>query len=197
MFSLYQKINDVLEIEGEEYQINASFDVILKVIELFEEEKISEKHKLNIALKLLFGPDSEILKYELVRKVEIYNNIFEKYIKDDQSVKPVRYDRLGNVMPEPKDDSKPNYSLRYDASYIYASFLQAYGMDLHNQCGILHWFKFKALLEGLPEGTKFRQVVSIRMWKPASPDDNYEREMRELQQLYALPGQEFDEEEDY
>ncbi len=45
--------------------------------------------------------------------------------------------------------------------------MQAYNIDLIEEQGKLHWKKFNALLSGLPDGTKFVEVMKIRAWKPS------------------------------
>ena len=76
-----------------------------------------------------------------------------------------------------------------DSSLIYAAFYQAYGMDLVEQQGKLHWWKFSSLLNGLPSDTRFSEIVSIRM-KPIPAPTKYNQEEREelmrLKSVYAL-----------
>lgn len=76
-----------------------------------------------------------------------------------------------------------------DSSLIYAAFYQAYGMDLVEQQGKLHWWKFSSLLNGLPSNTRFSEIVAIRM-KPIPSPTKYNQEEREelmrLKAVYAL-----------
>ena len=66
--------------------------------------------------------------------------------------------------------------------------MQAYHIDWIEEQGRFHWQKFNALLSGLPDGTKFVEVMKIRAWKPSKSDTPKEiRRMRELQEEYALP----------
>lgn len=52
------------------------------------------------------------------------------------------------------------YDFYADASAIYASFWEKYGIDLHRQ--ELHWWQFRGLLEGLLTHS-FRQRVGYRV----------------------------------
>ena len=76
-----------------------------------------------------------------------------------------------------------------DSPLIYAAFMQAYGMDLVDQQGKLHWWKFQSLLNGLPSNTRFSEIVSIRM-KPIPAPTKYNKEEREelmrLKAAYAI-----------
>lgn len=90
-------------------------------------------------------------------------------------------------MPVYTKDKERFYSLKHDAEYIYASFMQAYGIDLIEQQGKLHWFKFQALLSGLPKDTKFCEIVSIRQWKKPNKNDTEAKQMAKLKDYYKLP----------
>lgn len=190
MFSLHYKIDDVVNIEGKDYQINGAFDSILKLIDVLRDKRLPKPNKLNICLKVLFGKDTDIIKYPLETQLDIFNSVFNEYVQPKE--KPKQYDLQGNEMPVFEEDTKQSYSLKHDAEYIYSSFMQAYRIDLIEEQGKLHWFKFKALLNGLPEDTKFSQVVSIRTWKKPSTNskNSEETQMKKLQEIYALPEEE-------
>ncbi|MDG4985501.1 bacteriophage Gp15 family protein [Lactococcus lactis] len=189
MFSLYQKINDEVEVSGIKYPLNASFDVMLKLIDLLKEKRLSDINKLKLSIMLVFGRESQLLNISIEDQGEAIRQVFDGYLKSSKNDKPVKRDLQGNVMPElDEEEKKVLYSINYDAEYIYASFMQAYGLDLLEQQGKLHWFKFKALLSGLPEDTKFEQVMSIRSWKkPSNSKNAHETQMKKLQEIYALP----------
>lgn len=76
--------------------------------------------------------------------------------------------------------------------------MQAYRIDLLEERGKLHWKKFNALISGLPEGTKFVEVIKIRKYKPRKGDSQaYINEMMKLKKECALPdSEEYDDEDD-
>ncbi|MFW7409166.1 Gp15 family bacteriophage protein [Vagococcus fluvialis] len=188
MYSIYREKNDMLEINGVEYRINASFDNILNLIDLLA-EKIPDQQKLDIAIQLLFGVDMHI---ELSEKYQVFNHIMDEYV-NQKVEKPVKIDLEGNEMPiaEYDEDRKAYYSLQHDAKYIYAAFRQAYNINLFEEQGKLHWFDFQALLTSLPEDTKFKEIIKIRSWKPKKGDSSeFKAAMREAQKQVELPEQE-------
>ena len=71
-----------------------------------------------------------------------------------------------------------------DGEYIYASFLAEYGIDLLD-IDYLHWWKFKALLLGLKDDSKMKQIMAMRAYKKdnRSIDKQYEDSKR----AWALP----------
>lgn len=186
LFSLFYPLENEVKIDGEVYQLNLYFDTVLKIIDLLKNKRVSEVTKLNLCLKMLFGRDSNLVTLPIEQQNMIFNEVFDTFITKKEE-KVVQYDLQGNELPEYEEDSKRNYSLKHDAEYIYASFLQAYGMDLIEQQGKLDWRKFQALLSGLPDDTKFKQVLHVRTWKKPSKSDTEAKQMNKLKEIYKLP----------
>lgn len=203
MLDLSRKLTDKLVIDDKEYTLDLSFNNVLKLFEMWRDEDVPEFVKPHFGIRILTGETLEDFTVEEMS--EIFNEVFEEHISlSTVEDNHVEYDLAGNPMKttasdEPKE--KAPYDIRFDGDYIYASFLQAYGIDLFDVQGKLHWKKFNALLSGLPEGTKFMEVVKIRKWKPQKGDSaEYKEEMRKLQKDYALPDdtivdEEYEEEE--
>lgn len=190
MFSLYYKTDDSILINDKSYEANASFDNILKIIDMINKKNISNVNKFKIGIKMFFGKDTDLSTLSINEQAKIFNDVFTLYA--NQGKKPeIETDLNGDPLPKTfKKDKENFYSLKHDAKYIYASFMQAYGIDLLDQQGKMHWFKFQALLDGLPEDTKFRQVVSIRTWKKPSKSDTEASQMKKLKEFYRLPDDE-------
>lgn len=70
-----------------------------------------------------------------------------------------------------------------DGDYITAAFQQAYGIDLTQ--GDMHWHRFKALLNGLPESTVLSRIMGYRTYERKKVDR--ETEMMRLREEWALP----------
>lgn len=186
MFSLYYKPDDFVEIDGKKFPINVSFDNVLKLIDMTRDKSLAPNYKIVLGIKMLFGKETDLLQLPFEQLNEVFLSVFKLYVNEGKEPEK-QVDLAGNPLPPEYQKDKENfYSLKQDAEYIFASFMQAYGIDLVEQQGKLHWFKFQALLSGLPENTKFRQVVSIRMWKKPSKSDTEESQMRELQEIYKL-----------
>ncbi len=196
MFSLAYPLEDIASIDGVEYEIDMNFDTILRLIDMLGDKDLDDETQIETGLIMLLGVE---LDFSIEKKAEIFYELFDKKIaqgrKADQAV-----DIAGNPMPSAPDDEENIYSLVKDATYIYASFYQDYGIDLFDFQGKMHWNKFSALLGGLRENTKFKEVLSIRaMPLPTGKGSQKERErIKKLKEIYALKGQEpeFDDEED-
>ena len=199
MLDISRKLVDelVLEIEGEEqiFPLLLSFDRVLKLFEMWGDEEIPEIMRPLLALKILTGVSVENLT--VAEAMEIVRAVFEEHIQTRKVDDEVEYDLAGNVIKTTSADEphKRLYNLKYDGDYVFASFMQAYRMDLIEEIGKLHWKKFNALLVGLPEGTKFVEVLKIRSYEPQKGDSQeYIEKMRELQREFRVPDEDVDDE---
>lgn len=200
MLDLSRKLTDKLVIDDEEFPLNLSFDNVLRLFEMWRDEDVPEFVKPHFGIRILTGETLE--EFTVEEMSEVFNDVFEEHISlSTVEDNHVEYDLAGNPMKTTTSNGKQEqapYDIRFDGDYIYASFLQAYGIDLFDVQGKLHWKKFNALLSGLPEGTKLMEVIKIRKWKPQKGDSSeYKEEMRRLQKDYALPNEIIEEDEEY
>lgn len=168
--------------EGKEYDINLAFDNVLDVFDFLGDKTLRDHEKTEICLSLLLGDQF----YEKSNTIDLWNHIYDSFIHIE-SKQPIEYDRKGNPMPVKEEDTKDFIDLDKDAEYIFASFQQAYQIDLYESQGNMHWLKFKALLNGLPSDTIMQRIIQIRLWEPLEGDSaKYKESMRKLQRIYAL-----------
>lgn len=185
MFDLAYPINDSVEIDGMTYAIDLSFDNVLRVFDLLNDDEVGDMDKTEIGLLMLINDELE--EYDIQEKIDIFVEVFKSTIgKEAEENQPL--DIEGNPMPAEYSDNKKVYSIKEDAEYIYASFYQDYGIDLIEMQGKLHWNKFKALLGGLRKDTRFKEVVEIRqMDLPSGKGNQKQREqVKKLKKQYAL-----------
>lgn len=168
--------------EGKEYKIDLAFDTVLDVFDVLSDDALRDYERAEICLALLLG-DQDYTS----GPVELWNHIYKKYIEIERR-QAMEYDMKGNPMPVRDDeDNEKVLDIEQDAGYIYASFQQAYGMNLYEQQGKLSWHEFKALLSGLPSDTIMQRIIQIRLWKPSKGESSeYKENMRKLQKAYAL-----------
>lgn len=167
--------------KGIEYPIDLAFDNVLDAFDVLDDESLRDHEKTDICLALLVGD------YEH-DPIELWNHIYTEFIQSKHE-EPIQYDRKGNPVPVVKEegDDKQLYDIIQDAEFIYASFRQAYGMNLYEQQGRLHWSEFRALLNGLPSEAILQRIIQIRAWKQTKGDSpKYIESMKKLQKVYAL-----------
>lgn len=76
---------------------------------------------------------------------------------------------------KPSADKQKITDFEQDADLIRAAFLQAYGINLYRDR--LHWLEFSSLLAGLPEGSRYSEVIGIRV-RPMPAPTKYNQEER-------------------
>ena len=76
----------------------------------------------------------------------------------------------------PETGEKRLTSFEQDAPLIRAAFRQVYGIDLFRDR--LTWFEFVELLQCLPEGNRYEDVIGIRA-RPLPPPTKYNQNERE------------------
>lgn len=187
MFSLAEKLESSVEIDGKEYELDLSFDNILLVFKVINDKEIDDLSRLFVCLDLLFiRNDGEELPFQdnLMKQVEIYKNIMEKVIARGKKQKQ-KLDLAGEpIEGEPKTQY---YSLEQDAEYIFASFLYDYNINLFHEQGKMHWYEFNALLVSLSDDSMFKRVVHIRQQKVTKDMTAEQKEiLKEQQAMFAL-----------
>lgn len=116
--------------------------------------------------------------------------IFPKQPHEDVNAFLLWFYRGGNERREIKSKAKKHdaaYSYEYDEELIYAAFMQCYRIDLCESD--MHWWKFRALFDGLSDDTKFRKVMGYRTMEiddKVLGTENAKR-YRELKKIYRLP----------
>lgn len=185
MFKLNEELVESIEINGEKYKVDMSFDNILNLTDMLSDKDLSDELQILLGIKMLFD---EPLDMPIAEQAKVFFEAYQALIGNDAN-RDLEYDLLGNPMPrQNEEESEQLYDLQQDAEYIYASFMQDYGIDLIEQQGELHWYKFRALLAGLSDNTKFKKVIEIRqMPLPTGKGSSKQRaEVEKLKRAYAL-----------
>lgn len=185
MFSLSNELVNSVEINGLLYEVDMSFDNILRLVDILNDNDLDDLTQILTGIEMLFD---QPLNCSIEEQAEIFNQAYTALIGFDDE-KELEYDLLGNLMPGQESEQKEAmYDILQDAEYIYASFMQDYDIDLIEQQGKLHWYKFKALLAGLREDTKFKKVIEIRQMPlpTGKGSGKHRKEVEELKKVYAL-----------
>lgn len=181
MFSFAYGFDDAIEIKGTEYNLNLSYDNVLRLFDLLADGSMTDYLRFSIAFQMLFGEQALCDELSIDQQFEIIQTIIRTYIVLEKPSVVLA------SMQEDREKQKEYYSLIEDADIIFASFFYDYNIDLLEERGRLHWRKFKALLNNLSEHTKLSKVIEIRQWKPTEHSTPEEKEqMRQLQKYYSL-----------
>lgn len=184
MFTLTSEPEKQIELCDKVYTVNDAFDNIISVFEITD--KNPNIFGIELAIIALIGELPNISEEMMVK---LYQKLARIYINDGDKPKVIK-DLQGNIIPTKREEW---YSFKYDAWAIYSGFMQAYGIDLKKERGKLRWCNFKALLNGLPSNTRFKEILEIRMRKyPEGKGTAKERAtLREAKESVSYPGRDF------
>ena len=162
---LTDKLPDVYVLsDGRELTFDTDYRLWIKIELLLQDDDIAPDHKQITAVRLVF-PD------------ENFSNELFRFV--------MWFFRCGEPPRDTGRTSRKYYSAGFDAPYIFAAFMQQYGVDL-TACN-MHWWKYRALFKGLKD-TKFNDIVS---WRAEDIDIDLPESRREflyeMQELYELP----------
>ena len=139
--------------------INSDFKSILKFFELQDGDDEDRAEKICAVLFPEGAPDTPLLRDELKAFI--------------------------TMGEECGDEGEKIFDFRIDASRIFASFYQAYRIDLSRES--LHWWAFLSLFSALPDDTIIRKVMEIRARKIDPKSSPKERtELIKMKERYSL-----------
>ena len=136
--------DSIMDDDGNRHGIRAGHQTILKIFRLLEDDDIQEHHRIAKACDLFFmAPIDMLAGYALL----------------------IRFLNYGEMPDEEEPNHRPKrlISFEQDASEIYASFLQTYGIDLTETD--VHWYRFNVLLASLlrVDGNPLSAKLRLRM----------------------------------
>lgn len=122
-------------VDGRFYRMDFDFRNVLKMIEVLDREDMLPEAQAYKALSFMCKRPKNVIKV-------------------CQAVKALLF-----TAPRKKGGQKVTDFIQ-DAGLIRAAFRQAYGIDLYREK--LHWLEFTELLNAIPEGNRYSEVVGIR-----------------------------------
>ena len=139
---LQDRLPDGVTVDGRFYRLDLDFRNVLKMMETLARDDLMPDAREYRALKCLTRHPRNVSKVlAAVRAL-----LFEK---------------------PPKADAKKVTDFVQDAGLIRAAFRQEYGIDLYREK--LHWIEFRELLNAIPEGNRYSEVIGIRVRPIPSP----------------------------
>ena len=157
---MYNKLPHTLEINNKEITINTDYRLFVK-FELEMQGNDTKRAMLNVLSA--FYPAFSLITEEMVDKF-IW---FYKCGKTDE-----------NKSKKGKTTKDRAYDYEIDDDLIYSAFMETYHIDLSRP---LHWWKFKALFNGLNSECEFCKIKSYRLY------NGKDKNLLELKEYYKLP----------
>lgn len=114
------------------------------------------------------------------------------YVFQDERPKRISVNSLIDFLrpqnPLPRNIKNSNViALDYDidSDYIYAAFMEQYGIDLID-IPYLHWHKFIAMLNGLNEDTKLAKIMGYRCYEKSTKKKDPYEELRRAWEIEVI-----------
>lgn len=164
-----------LPIQVKEMKINTDFRISILFELLMQNQKMRKELKIMKALQLYYPDFEKISNYEIAIEQMLWFYKCGKEL-DNSNKRNTNHNRYHQI-----------YSYEFDDTYIYSAFLQQYHIDLQ-EVEYMHWWKFKALFDGLSEETEIVRIMGYRSINLSQIKDTERRNFyKKMKKLYALP----------
>ena len=155
---LQNRLPDGVEVDGRFYKLDFDFRNVLRMIDILDDDT-------------------------LLPEARAYNAI-HCLCKRPRNAEKVLETVKGLLFKAPRKKGGQRVTdWVQDAPLIRAAFRQAYGIDLYRDN--LHWIEFTELLNAIPEGNRYSEVVGIRARPMPAPTQWNQKEREWLLQAKA------------
>lgn len=148
---LYEMLPDGVTVDGKFYKMDFSFRNVFRMMEILDRDDLLPEAREYNALRCLCKKPRNVHKV----LAEVKKLLFKA--------------------PRKSDGQKVT-DFAQDAGLIRAAFRQAYGIDLYREN--LHWIEFTELLNAIPEGSRYSEIVGIRA-RPIPAANKWNQKERE------------------
>lgn len=178
---LIDNLPKTVTIGGAEFEINSDFRTSLLFEMLMDDNTVPDEDKGLQALRLYFPviPRNQELVKEAIEQILWFYRCGKEpndYMRRKQEKQAETGQRQNKI-----------YDVNYDDDYIYAAFIQQYGINL-NYVEYMHWWEFRALFKSLTNETEFVKIMEYRGME-ISKDLTQEQKSfyKKMKAIYALP----------
>ena len=164
--SLYRQPPESVRVEGLEYPVDTDFRGWIGFQSIFTSQEGNEEKSARVyaMMERLGLPASET-------SLEAMVQFFEGASSEHRSGE-------GN--------KNPAFDFELDSAYIFSAFMGAYEIDLTT--ARLHWWKFKALFQALPDDCELCKIMRYRTVDLKDVPKGQKQFYRQMKARYALPG---------
>lgn len=169
---------DRLPTEVEGLELNTDFRTSILFELLMQDKDISNEDKVALSINLYFNRQPKSTK-----EIEKMTKAIIWFYSCGNKKKELKDNEEEIVKKERK--RKQIYSFEQDDFLIYSAFMEQYHIDLNE--ANLHWWKFKAMFDGLNDNILFSKVMGYRSIDLSKIEDKKQREhYAKLQKHWAL-----------
>ena len=148
---LYESLPDSVIVSGRKIKLDLDFRNVLRMMDILQTDDLTSEAREWLALRC-------ICRHPRKGMLEAVKNLL--FVPGEHKAR----ERVMDFVQ--------------DADLIRAAFEQAYGIDLTKDR--IHWLRFLYLLAGLPDNTRFSEVISIRSRPIPEPTRYNQKEIQAL-----------------
>lgn len=175
---LTETLPESVRIHGKEYQIQCDFRIGIKLDGILRSE-LEDQEKIKRMLVLYFKDNIPQDIPAAIDKIIWFYRCGELLDNEDEEKKKRRYIR--------RKSKDPACVLTQDAPYVYAAFMDQYGIDL-TSVTFMHWWKFMALFESLGDETKMSKIMYYRQASTSGMSKERRAFINEMKKIYKIKG---------
>lgn len=177
MNPIYGELPETVEVDGTAYRVKTDFRDWIKFADVCADFELTAEEKLYFIYDLF----EEDAPRDLIKGIHA---LFGFFAADDLPKTGIQAGQSGQKSAKGKP---PVFSYYYDSAYILGAFLKEYGIDLID-AEYMHWYKFRALLDAIPNQSPLKERVAYRTINAAEIQDNKERaRIRKIQRELEIP----------
>lgn len=171
---LIDLVPKTITIDNKEYEINSDFRTSILFELLMQDSSIENGDKLIMSLNLY---------YNELPPEKCWREAIDKILWFYRCGKDVG---LSKGKGNGKSDVQI-YNFEYDDDYIYAAFMDQYGIDLQD-IENLHWWKFKAMFKSLKEDNEIVKIMGYRSMDLSKIKDKEQKAYyKRMKDIYKIP----------
>lgn len=175
--NMFKKLPYFVILQGKKYRINVDFRTMIKYEKIVMDKTINKSDKIKQLLQSFYPFFSVDNNYRsLLSNLELYKEACDKLIWFYKCGGKDNYHK--NVAGVSSSKPEEIFSYEYDNEYIWGAFWDR-GYDL--TVDHIHWWKFKALWNTMPESVPFEKIKSYRAYSGT------DEQLKNLKDYWALP----------
>lgn len=170
---LIEELPESVWIDGLEYPVNAGFRAMLLIDMVMHDRELLDSEKIDQALDIFYCGNVPADTKAASERMIWFQHCGKKKKKKSEAAN--RLQRKKRALDYEKD-----------SEYIFADFYAVYGMDLTDRSVILHWWKFSAMLECLPETCRICKIMYYRTADTRGMGKEHKKFMQKMREIYSL-----------
>lgn len=175
---LYDKFPDSVQADGKIYPVRTDFRVWLKFADILSDKKLPPEQAGSAFLSVFRSPIRQFSE-------PLLDAVFD-FLKADALYYHSEFAEDSPEKIPPGGASAPVFDWKFDSRFLLGDFLHFYHIDL-TAVESLHWFKFRALFDALPENSVCMKRIAYRSADLSQFSESEKKRIRKIKRAVAVP----------